>query len=174
MMKFGPWTEALFSTEEGCSADGENKQMLHVRHWVRNFRLLSQLVLTKCQKPDKEISSERIRDAPRVHSQQMWELRTFPSQPTDFSVKGRCKAKYFLLLLAQQSSSHVYSCPCGGGGATRWELDWECQNGLHFCFHSWVMVTILCLWNHNQNGTVGGNCILVIQKNYTSTLHSRL
>ena len=149
MVKFGPWTETLFFTEGGCSADGENKQMLHVRHWVRNFRLLSQLVLTKCHKPDKEISSERIRDAPRVHSQQMWELRTFPS--------------------------HVYGCHCGGGGATRRELDWECQNGLRFSFHSWVMVTILCLWNHNQNGTVWGNfCILVIPKNYTFTLHRRL
>lgn len=89
------------------------KTSKHVRHWVRNFHLLSQLLLTKCHKPDKEISSERISEAPRVHSQQMWELRIF-HQPTDFSVKGRFKAKHFLLLLAQLTSSHVYSC--GGGG----------------------------------------------------------
>lgn len=64
---------------------------------VLDLCLLSQLILTGCHLPDEEISSERIMTHLRVHSQQAWELRTFPFQPTDFLAKGRCKTKYFLL-----------------------------------------------------------------------------
>lgn len=56
---------------------------------------------------------------PRVHSQQGWEGRAFPLQPTDFSVKGRFKAESSLLQPAQHTPPPCMVVIMGAGGGGR-------------------------------------------------------
>ena len=65
-------------------------QMLPIRHCARDLCPLSQLIPVGRHVMRKPAQTELVM-YPRVHRQQVWELRTFPFQPTDLYAKGGSK-----------------------------------------------------------------------------------